>query len=826
MTMDPHIATSRGWPDPQSAERKGSVRRAREMLEAGRRPKVRVPQTNAAAPLPRARAPQANGWPLSNVQALGVNTTDPQGRLSNMVDSQGRLLVSRGIPPQRPSRQDLPSPSVYSERSVSDAYPSPLHLQHPASFSQPMSGQQHIHPALREPVPIATANEDIFRKSAASSLGSIPSIPDFPPPLPSQNRTANLAPPPMRPIMNRRSSVSPIPEELPDSPTILNKDYAPSRVTTTSWNSGQRESDILGAYLDGDSDGTQEPDSISEHGEVTLVRQASLGKRGKPSLRTISKPNPEFPRLSGNTARTETPTGQIPGARLKEFATGLNTRNSFESASTGESHFDPEKPPIVLGEDIQVHHPYNNKTRDSPALEDALSKRAPTMSETRPGARRPPRLNMNAVRNAEARGSLTSLSDLIKRATKLAVNLEHGRTASRNDFLNVGEGSRFPYGNPNRKSGSIKDILASFPNPAATPEGRSSWPIFWRRSTLHQLSSQEQNQEINNQEKGTPQQRRCCGMPLWVFILVCIIAILIIAAAVLIPVFLVVVPRENKSSGSSLCETTTPCSNGGVSVSSGDTCSCVCVNGYTGSRCTTTGDASCVISEISQGSTSRNATVGDDLPRLFQGSQNNFNIPLDPITIMALFSQNNVSCTTENTLVSFSGISTANNERRDFDDILTDQSSSNNEEDAASVASYIPTATLPIRRTVATENGIVYEDSHPPASENTQSEQPTSTPTTKAQPTSTSDMTTSDVTIEVLDFSRIAVLYILQRTGELSAAMLSADSIKRHLENSYSNSTGGDISIDLIPSGVKGNFTLDFDDFAITDYDGDTVGSA
>ncbi|KAL4885041.1 hypothetical protein BJY04DRAFT_158618 [Aspergillus karnatakaensis] len=803
--------STRGWPDPRAAERKGSVRRAREMLEAGRRPKIRVPQTNTGVPS------HSNGWPLAGDNNLRPNAVDPHGRLSNMVDTQGRLLVSRGItqppPPPRPSRQDLPSPSVYSERSVSDAYPSPLHVNHPApSFSQPFANQQHIHPALREPVPVA--NEDMFRKSAASSLGSIPSIPDFPPPLPSQNKMNNLAPPvPMRSIMNRRSSVSPIPEELPDSPTILNKPYAPSRLTASSWNSEQRESDILGAYLDGDSDGVQGSTSSVEHGEITLVRQASLGKRGKPSLRTISKPNID-------TGGNQNPPPQFHGASLKEIAAGLNTRDSFDSSSSNESGLDPEKPPIVLGEDTSTHDSYANETNSFEHGGGALPKRTPTMSEVRPGARRPPRLNMNAVRDAEARGSLTSLSDLIKRATKLATNLEHGRTASRNDLLNGGGGSRFhPHGDPNRKSGSIKDILASFPNPAATPEGRSSWPIFWRRSTLHQLHSQEQGRDANQEKGSTRRRRRCCGMPLWAFITACIILLLIITAAVLIPIFLVVVPRENKSNDSSvtMCEKTAPCANGGVSVSSGDVCSCVCVNGFTGSRCTTSGDASCVTTEITQGSASRNATVGDDLPRLFQDSQNNFSIPLDPVTIMALFSQNNVSCTTENALISFSGLSSNDNERRAVSHEPNDQQT-DIEEQHASITSDIPTATLPVRRTIVTQNGIVF-DSDPSEEESVKVAEPTPTPMTKSQPTAS-----PAVAAEVVDFSRVAVLYILQKTGELDAAMFSADSIQTHLENSYSNSTGENFLVDLIPSGVKGNFTLDFEEFTITDFDGDTVG--
>lgn len=435
--MDP--TSKYGWSGPRAADTKGSVRRAREMLEVGRRPRVRTAHENSTVPpQPRPRVvPQPNAWPLlGDDESKRANVADPQGRLSSMVDSQGRLLVSRGTPPPRPARPDLPSPSVYSERSVSEVAPSPLHLQQrrTPSFSQPFVNQQNIHPALRESVTVT--NEDMPRKSATSSTGSIPFMTDFPPPLPPQNKTGHLAPPnPMRSGMDRRSSVSPIPEELPDSPTILNKPYAPKRVTASSWNSEQRESDILGAYMDGDSDSAQ---GSPEHGEVTLVRQASLGKRGKPSLRTISKPNVETPQLSGRNGETETHPEQTNDANLKEIVVGLATRDSFGSDASKESGIDPEKPPIVMGEDMSIPHPYCDNTR-SRGIEQ-LPQRAPTLSEMRPGARRPPRLNMNAVRDAEARGSLTSLSDLIKRATRLATNLEHGRTASRNDLLNAGGG--------------------------------------------------------------------------------------------------------------------------------------------------------------------------------------------------------------------------------------------------------------------------------------------------------------------------------------------------------------------------------------------------
>ncbi|CBF76828.1 hypothetical protein AN4767.2 [Aspergillus nidulans FGSC A4] len=801
-----------GWSEPRPAERKGSVRRAREMLEVGKRPRIRAPQENAALP-PGPRMSQQTAWPLLGDDGPGVNVVDSRDRGPNLGDSPGRLMAPRAPPPPRPPRQDPPSPSVYSERSVPDAVPSPLHLNNrnrAPSFSQPFVNQQHIHPALREPVP--STKEDPFRKSAASSLGSIPSIPDFPPPLPSQNNAASLAPTaPMRSGMNRRSSVSPIPEELPDSPTILNKPY--TRLTASSWNSEQQESEVLGAYMDNNSEGALES---PEHAEVSLVRQASVGTRGKPSLRTISKPSADG--MVGGAGRTETPIGQTNDASLKEVAAGLSTRNSFSSGSFKESDIDPEKPPIVLENDTNAQHSYDNDMRSVEKETAALPQRTPTMSEMRPGARRPPRLNINAVREAEARGSLTSLSDLIKRATKLATNLEHGRTASRNDLLNVG-GSRHPFGDPNRRSGSIKDILASFPNPAATPEGRSSWPVFWRRSTLQQLNSQEQGQDLS-QEKGSTrtQRRRCCGMPLWAFITACVVLLLIIAAAVLIPIFLVVVPRENKGNDSSntMCEKTNPCSNGGVSVSSGNVCSCVCVNGYTGSRCTTSGDASCVTTEITQNSTSRNATVGDDLPRLFRDSQSNFSIPLDAVTIMALFSQNNVSCTTENALVSFKGLSSNDNKRRALNaDLLV----ADPEKLEPSSSTDEPTATIPVRREVATKNGILFEDSGT-------NESPAAAETSSASTSEATPAPTSAVTAEALDFSRISVLYILEKTGTLDAAMFSADVIKKHLEHSYSNSSDESFVINLVPSGIKGNITLDYGGFTITDFDGNTVGGS
>src|SRR5204862_5937365 len=104
-----------------------------------------------------------------------------------------------------------------------------------------------------------------------------------------------------------------------------------------------------------------------------------------------------------------------------------------------------------------------------PTLKDLerleLARRPLAMSDIRPDSRRPPQLDIGAARRVEPRASLTSLPDLIRRASTLAKNLDRGRTASRLGVaLDPPEGSRESK-NPSRQSESISEILASFPPP-------------------------------------------------------------------------------------------------------------------------------------------------------------------------------------------------------------------------------------------------------------------------------------------------------------------------------------------------------------------------
>jgi hypothetical protein len=429
-------------------DRKGSVKRARQLLAAGVRPERDSP------PNPGNVSHQMQ-WPLPD-----------SGLPPNPINHHPRFLLPRGPPPQRPPRpseiREIPSPSIYSEKDdqdseTSSAYntrpprsfsqlkpPPPLQLRRPIKNDAPVSPTSTIDVCPR----ISIATEDLFRQSTASSTPSIPDVPPFPPRFPPaqsssrddpRQRTAGLvAPNTRRPPQARRSSVSPIPEELAD-PRFTKASFASSRAIPSSWGSGPPESEILGAYLEMESDDDHPRPSLQED-DATLVRSASVGKRGKPTMRTILKSNPvsvvsvEDTQLSAknkfkNAAGVPTGMGTAatqmlhPPSQLRKGSTSTASSESLKGV-------DPEKPPFA-----QEERPYSAGLEKEIEVFGALPHAAPTMSDKRPGGRKPPALNMHAVRDAEARGSLSSLTDLIRRATKLASNLDHGRTASRTDLV-------------------------------------------------------------------------------------------------------------------------------------------------------------------------------------------------------------------------------------------------------------------------------------------------------------------------------------------------------------------------------------------------------
>ncbi|KAJ5152988.1 uncharacterized protein N7482_009466 [Penicillium canariense] len=849
----PSPSPSNGDPD-----RKGSVKRARELLEAG----VRPPRASPPALIPRPPPPPESRpspgarniahqtqWPLpaSDVapRPLHPQPLNPQ---------HPRFLAPRGPPPSRPRRpsevpSQIPSPSIYSVRSCQDSELSLNNTTRPArSFSHPkpiyILPQQVAPPSTTDEAcasptstvdltpRISIATDELFhRQSTASASPSVPDVPPIPLPEPSHSlddcrrRIAGLAPP----ANARRSSISPIPEESPGPRQTLGS-LASSRAIPSSWGSGPAASEILGAYLDDGSD-DENPQNDRPDENVTLVRNASLGKRGKPTMRTIMKSNPTsevdpIPDVPSANPQEEhnrhhAAGGLAVGAAVSQVLHAPSTgRRTSVSTGSDESFVDPEKPRFAQPHDHQPYDAAYEKEMDS------LPQPAPTMSDKRPAGKKPPRLDMNAVRDAEARGSLSSLSDLIRRATKLASNLDRGRTVSRSDLVNGEADYKAAMGGPGRRrgSGSLSDILASFPNPGLqTPEGRSSWPVFFGRSGLRNveaLGSGDDDPNVNTKAKQPA--RRCCGMPRKWFILFCMLLFIIVVLAILLPVFLIAVPNQKHSSASS-CASSNPCQNGGVSVSSGSECSCVCSNGYTGSQCTVSGDSSCVSSTVDNGTISKNATMGSDLPAVLSASESKFGISLDAVTIMALFNMNNISCQTENALVSFD-VDTSSDKTRRAVTLPLDLPASADEESnpLLSLGSMEPTPTALVPRSLATSNGIIYDNSGVSSSTHTASAASTTataisaTTTGESKTQATTTATSTGVPSEVVQFSQVVVLYILQKTGSIPSAMSSESEIETYLTDSYADATHPTLEL-------MGMYGLDFEKKTITLRNGTVV---
>ncbi|RMJ23962.1 hypothetical protein PHISP_05177 [Aspergillus sp. HF37] len=808
--MDPNQAETGNAPGAaeDGLQRQGSVRRAREGLESGERAEALMPppiEVRPRPPIARNEAAHMTQWPLPDNCDMGPN----------MVHHQPRHLVPRGPPPPRPRRpSDTPASSIYSERSAPGMTPNPHHVRRPLpSFSQPLpynpptyhaAEQPFLNPtnSSRLPSGISATTDEFSRQSAASSVGTIPDfpLPQGPNPAyihPHQNTRPSTAP--------RKSSVSPIQEEARDSPTVRGGSFPSSRAIPSSWGSGPAESEILGAYL-GDSSGNGHQSELFPQDENgTLVRQASLGKRGKPSLRTIQKSNP-------SSYLSEEHANRFPGtekvdANGQRDGNGTSFRESSSVSSDSSHEVDLEKSPAFL--DVPQGHPIVKHDVDALEKElEVLPRSGPKMSDKRPGGPRPPRLDMGAVRDAEVRGSLTSLPDLIRRATKLASRLDHGRTASRADVCDDTREIRPPFAQRLRNSASVSDILASFPHPGAS-EGRSSWPVLFKKSGHRNIRSDD-----SLSATGEKRQQRCCGMRRRVFAIVSAAVLIVIALAVLLPVFLVAVPQQN--AGDKLqCEQTTSCKNGGISVSSDTSCSCVCTNGYTGSQCTVEGDTSCVTTEIN----GHNATMGSALPRVLEDSEANFSIPLNPFTLMALFSQNDMSCMTENALVSFQGVRSKT--RRFF--IQPDLSYPAEQHSQTITKENPPTQTpsLAPRDGVATLNGILIDGSAASTTQGpsaTATESPTATkimqnPSSSSTPTTTS--TPSPIPRKTVDFARIAVLYIFQQTAALDAAMEFSENIQSFLTAAYSSEHAQKFSMSLRDFGVLATVTVDFTEFSI-----------
>lgn len=397
------------------------------------------------------------------------------------------------------------------------------------------------------------------------------------------------------------------------------------------------------------------------------------------------------------------------------------------------------------------------------------------------GKHRPPRINVDAVREAEARGSLTSLPDLIRRATKLASNLDRGKTASRlgmNWLDGAGDGEK-------GRSGSVPDILVSYPAPslATPPESRNGrWSSRFRHSALP-----------SDSDAGEARRKRsCCGIPLWLFWLLLVLLFLLTAAAVAVPVVLIVIPNQNDNTSSTkvgACEQKLTCNNGGTNIlSSSGHCECLCINGYTGPSCSVLSNSGCT--SISVGS-SENATIGDAVPRLLDGADSNFSIPLDAQELLGLFSSSDMDCSLQNSLVTFNGKS----QKRSSTDSLAEIDRSRTSDKKQEVSAVTSNRNIYALRTA-----------------------------TPAETAATVDASAGSIIIadesRTLDFARVAILYIFQASQDLTIAADAQENLQTFLRTGYTADTKSSASNVTLGNG----YTADLESYVISVGNGTSVG--
>ncbi|KAI9739912.1 MAG: hypothetical protein M1818_004968 [Claussenomyces sp. TS43310] len=816
-----------------------------ESRPAGQRPGHTIPRP---APVPQ--------WPLG---------ASPENDNRQRVDHQQYRAYEppsgHRNPPRRPLR---PSQAPgYLDTSEDQEPTRPLTLTN--KYPKTQMGQSHADSeqinVYGPPQGMTFTSSSVSRPSTVSSVGTIP---DFPVPVPTVSssglgRGPNIGPPPSsrRGISSYYSSsslVASIPEENHQYKPP-HRSYASSAAIPSSW-----EPDTAGFnfYVDDDErfpdnyiieEGEESRESFYDDGEEReLVRSASIGRRGKPNMVTTK---------SSDRLREGQSVKQVNNDRVKDMpgfdaVAAMTGRGGMDSVRPGPYTVQPvlrEGPvwPVVrevnsaLSGGTGLLDPSSSSSETIPSIGQGALKEEPSLivprikSEPHIGhilsaheaastlnptsltssegsvsrlstIRRPPRLNLDVVREAESRGSLTSLPDLIRRATKLATMMEIGkRPGSRLDDLDESRGQQDlggnnggRYGDKHARRSALSNMLNAFPSPGLNtpttygPSGRgaSPWPMgFSAHATARSLS----------RPPDTPasRRRRCCGLPIWAFLLMLLAIACLIVAAIVIPVELLVVHKPKHAarpaqSSLSACQANTTCANGGSNTISSGVCACICTNGFTGETCTVAGSSGCTTINLnstdessSSSSTYTNVTLGASIPRLVQQAQANFSVPLSGAAVLARFNAAGLSCDSENALVTFGGSAHRLGKASSSMVVATMTT-------AASSSSSTPVAR---RDSAATTTAHKLPG---PADVSILHDQPATTVTATATATGEIPNASSPafftVTPEVLDFARVVVLYVLQQ-AELNSAIVAQTEITNFLEVRLGDAAAMNVSL-------------------------------
>lgn len=811
--------------------------------------------------------------PPPTIRAQGSNTPNRQHWPQHQANPHERQMTgptherppTRGPPPQRPPRPTY-VPSMHPSDTPGDRF---RQLQ-PQLHRPQQSNQPHMY------------HEDgmqIFPHQEASPFANMP---DFPLPnlaplnIQQSRRSLNLGPPPSArkgasSYYTQNSFVAPILEEIPEPLPS----FASSHVMPSNWGDGpphqHRGDGMYGEDLNTRSPSTDglgsRPD---DHDESTqLVRPLGSGKhkRKKKSVQTIElgrttsgkaaagemmdntpKENRLYPKILTAGARASDATIEMESQQPGHVHGRTDRITTLVPPSPGNSPFPSPTSPLPqlpLG----TPHPVSPSSVD-PRVNEILGNIEKGTAISSSGdvsplttgsfaservVRRPPPLNLSLTKEGE-RASQTSLPELIRRATRLAANLDRTR-ASKAAWTDVWAGST-----KSSRAGSISDILAAFPSPSlATPPSIRWPPSSMTKSSMTKGQVPPPPAPTDDGALHKSNARKCCGMPVWIFVLLLAIVVLLIAAAIVIPITLIVLPRVRHGAPSlASCKEKALCGKGGTYLVVDNACGCVCANGFTGPTCVNPPDKSCIFVDVKVGDGNagnavyQNATVGSGIPRLFSGARSNFSIVLDSTTLLSRFSATNLSCSDENVLVTFDEKA----QRRSLPMQFVMPKVNSVEKTRPTTPQY-PTPTIALQRLapraeslaglplrdIATSNGIILAASPTdvPEASPTPSQvivnptgtitRPSSSPSTTSS--SPGEFTGNGIPVRAFEFARVAVLLIFQETS-LNIAVLANKRLRVALENPKTWNLSAIFATDVI--------LVDFAKFTVNLGNGTIVG--